>query len=364
MQITITHKQKDVSTFFEHTRRMFRRVLNSAATKTAFSTRVSSQQHQQQRRFASVLVVAEHDNKKLSPATLSSVSAGSKLGDVVVLVAGKASNAVGAAAAKVKGVKKVLHVDDAQFEHALPENLAPLIVSLHKQLNFSHILASATTVGKNVAPRVAAALDVSQISEVVAIDSPDTFKRPIYAGNAIATVQSADKTKVLTVRATAFEKAAIAGSADAPIETVKPSGPASDKAKFASVELKTSDRPDLATAQRIVAGGRALKDAATFSKVLDPLAAKLNAAIGASRAAVDAGFCSNDLQIGQTGKIVAPQLYIAIGISGAIQHVAGMKDSKVIVSINKDDEAPIYALSDYWLVGDLFKLVPELESKL
>jgi electron transfer flavoprotein alpha subunit len=343
---------------------MFRRVLNSSRILSSSSSSSSSSSHQH-RRFASILVIAEHDNKKLSAATLSSVSAGSKLGgDVVVLVAGKASNAVGAAAAKVKGVKKVLHVDDAQFEHALPENLAPLIVSLHKQLKFSHILASATTVGKNVAPRVAAALDVSQISEIVAIDSPDTFKRPIYAGNAIATVQSADATKVLTVRATAFEKAAIAASADAPIETVKPSAPASDKAKFASVELKTSDRPDLATAQRIVAGGRALKDAATFSKVLDPLAAKLNAAIGASRAAVDAGFCSNDLQIGQTGKIVAPQLYIAIGISGAIQHVAGMKDSKVIVSINKDDEAPIYALSDYWLVGDLFKLVPELESKL
>jgi electron transfer flavoprotein alpha subunit len=234
---------------------------------------------------------------------------------------------------------------------------------LHKEHKFSHILSSATTVGKNVSPRVAAALDVAQISEIVAIDSPDTFKRPIYAGNAIATVQSADPVKVITVRATAFEKAG-AGSPDAPIETAKAPAAASDKAKFQSVELKKSDRPDLATAQRIVAGGRALKDAETFSTVLEPLAAKLNAAIGASRAAVDAGFCSNDLQIGQTGKIVAPQLYIAIGISGAIQHVAGMKDSKVIVSINKDEEAPIYALSDYWLVGDLFKLVPELENKL
>jgi electron transfer flavoprotein alpha subunit len=318
---------------------------------------------QQQQRFASVLVLADHDNKTLASSTLSSVTAASKLGDVVVLVAGKGASSVSAAAAKVKGVGKVLLVDDAQFEHPLAENVAPLVGALHKQHQFSHIVASATTFGKNVAPRIAASLDVSQVSEVVAILAADTFQRPIYAGNALATVQSTDKLKVLTVRATAFEKAPAAGGAAA-VDSVAVPGAASPLAQFQSVEIKKSDRPDLATAARVVSGGRALQDAATFSKVLEPLAAKLNAALGASRAAVDAGFCSNDLQVGQTGKIVAPQLYFAIGISGAIQHVAGMKDSKVIISINKDEEAPIYTISDYWLVGDLFKIVPELTSKI
>jgi len=245
----------------------------------------------------------------------------------------------------------------------LPENVAPLVAALHKVHGFSHILGSASTNGKNILPRVAALLDVAQISEIVSVESPDSFKRPIYAGNAIATVQSADTIKVITVRATAFDKAPADGGS-AKVESVSAPGAASPLAAFQSVALKKSDRPDLATANRIVSGGRALKDAATFSSVMEPLAAKLNAAIGASRAAVDAGFCPNDMQIGQTGKIVAPQLYIAIGISGAIQHVAGMKDSKVIVSINKDEEAPIYALSDYWLVGDLFTIVPELVKKL
>lgn len=309
----------------------------------------------------SILVLAEHDNAELKDATLSAVTAASQMGgDVHVLVAGQNAQGVAEAAAKIAGVAKVLLADDAAYAHALAENLAPLIVSLME--GYDAFVAPATTKGKNVAPRVAAKLDVAQISEALSVESPDTFTRPIYAGNAIATVQSRDAKKVVTVRATAFAKAAPTGGA-APVETVAGPGDAG-LSRFVGAELSHSERPELTSAKIIVSGGRALGSAEAFKTVIEPLADKLGAAVGASRAAVDAGYMPNDYQVGQTGKIVAPELYIAAGISGAIQHLAGMKDSKIIVAINKDEEAPIFQVADYGLVGDLFQIVPELTAKL
>ena len=306
------------------------------------------------------LVVAEHDNAELKGATLNTVAAAQKLsGDVHLLVAGENCGAVAEAAAKVSGVAKVLVADAPEYGHAIAENLAPLVVKLAP--SYSHILVPATTSGKNVTPRIAAMLDAQQISEIVGVESDDTFERPIYAGNAIATVRSKDKTKVITVRATAFEKAK-AGGNSAPIETVEAAGDAGTS-KFAGQELSKSDRPELTSARVVVSGGRGLASGENF-KLLEEVADKLNAAVGASRAAVDAGFVPNDYQVGQTGKIVAPELYIAVGISGAIQHLAGMKDSKVIVAINKDEEAPIFQVADYGLVADLFQALPELSAAL
>ncbi|WP_439533038.1 electron transfer flavoprotein subunit alpha/FixB family protein [Polymorphobacter sp.] len=309
----------------------------------------------------SVLVLAEHDNSALKDPTLAAVTAATELGgEVHILVAGQGSAAVAEAAARVAGVTKVLHADNAAYANALAENLAPLIVGLMD--GYDAFVAPATTRGKNIAPRVAAHLDVAQISEILSVESADTFTRPIYAGNAIATVQSKDAKKVITVRGTAFAKAATSGGS-ASIEAVA-AGATSDKARFEGAELTSSARPELTAAKIIVSGGRALGSSDKFHEVIDPLADKLGAAVGASRAAVDAGYAPNDYQVGQTGKIVAPELYVAVGISGAIQHLAGMKDSKVIVAINKDEEAPIFQVADVGLVGDLFTLVPELTSKL
>ena len=307
----------------------------------------------------SVLVYAEHDNVSLKPETNKLLTAA--LGasdDVVVLVAGSNCAAVADAAANVSGVSKVLVADNAVYEHQLPENIADLVVELAS--DYSHIFAAATTTGKNFMPRVAALLDVAQISDVIKVESADTFVRPIYAGNAIATVQSADATKVVTVRAASFDAAANDGSA--PVEAISNAN-ASDISSFVSAELTESERPELTAAEVIISGGRGMQNGDNFA-LLNGIADKLGAAIGASRAAVDAGFVPNDMQVGQTGKIVAPQLYIAVGISGAIQHLAGMKDSKVIVAINKDEEAPIFSVADYGLVGDLFDVLPELESAL
>ena len=306
------------------------------------------------------LVLVEHDNAALKDATLSTVSAAAKLGDVTLLVAGKGCGAVADAAAQIAGVGKVLIADDAAYEHGLAENVAPLIVSLMGE--YDAFLAPATTTGKNIAPRVAALLDVMQISDILSVEGPKSFTRPIYAGNAIATVESSDPKLVITVRGTAFAKAERSGGTAA-IEAVAGSGDAG-LSSFAGADVAKSDRPELTSAKVIVSGGRALKDGETFQKVLTPLADKLNAAIGASRAAVDAGYVPNDYQVGQTGKIVAPELYIAIGISGAIQHLAGMKDSKTIVAINKDEDAPIFQVADLGLVGDLFEIVPQLTEKL
>ena len=309
----------------------------------------------------SVLVLAEHDNAELKDATLAAVTAAAQLGgDVHVLVAGKGAAAVAAAAAKVAGVAKVLHADAAEVEHALAENLAPLIAGL--MAGYDALVAPATTRGKNVLPRVAALLDVAQISDVMAVESADTFQRPIYGGQAIATVQSGDAKKILTIRPTSFVKADASGGSAA-VESV---AAASDSglSTFAGSELSKSERPELTGAKIIVSGGRALGSAEKFHEVIEPLADKLGAAVGASRAAVDAGYVPNDYQVGQTGKIVAPGLYIAAGISGAIQHLAGMKDSKVIVAINKDEDAPIFQVADFGLVGDLFQIVPEMTSKL
>lgn len=305
-----------------------------------------------------ILVIAEHSNAALSAATLNVVTAAQKVGgDIHVLVAGAGCAAAAEAAAKVAGVRKVLVADDASLAHQLPENLAPLVAELGK--SYSHILAAATTTGKNFLPRVAAALDVDQISEIIAVESADTFKRPIYAGNAIATVQSSAAVKVITVRTTGFDAAAAEGGSAA-VEAVAGAADAG-KSAFVGEELAKSDRPELTAAKIVVSGGRGMGNGDNF-KHLYALADKLGAAVGASRAAVDAGFVPNDMQVGQTGKIVAPQLYIAVGISGAIQHLAGMKDSKVIVAINKDEEAPIFQVADYGLVADLFEAVPELES--
>ncbi|MEG7358170.1 electron transfer flavoprotein subunit alpha/FixB family protein [Pseudomonas citronellolis] len=305
-----------------------------------------------------ILVIAEHNNGVLGAATLNTVAAAQKIGgDVAVLVAGQNVGAVAEAAAKIAGVAKVLVADNAAYAHQLPENVAPLVAELGK--GYSHILAAATTNGKNYLPRVAALLDVDQISEIIEVVSADTFKRPIYAGNAIATVQSSAPVKVITVRTTGFDAVAAEGGSAA-VEQV--SGPAdAGKSAFVGEELAKSDRPELTAAKIVVSGGRGMGNGDNF-KILYALADKLGAAVGASRAAVDAGFVPNDMQVGQTGKIVAPQLYIAVGISGAIQHLAGMKDSKVIVAINKDEEAPIFQVADYGLVGDLFELVPELEK--
>jgi len=307
------------------------------------------------------LVIAEHDNASIKGATLNTVTAAAQCGgDVHVLVAGHNAGAAAAAAAQIAGVAKVIHADAAAFEQGLAENVAAQVLAIAG--NYSHILFPATAGGKNVAPRVAAKLDVAQISEITKVESADTFERPIYAGNAIATVQSADAVKVITVRSTGFDAAAATGGAAA-VETVAAAA-ASGKSSFVGREVTKSDRPELTAAKIIVSGGRALGSAEKFNEVMTPLADKLGAAIGASRAAVDAGYAPNDLQVGQTGKIVAPQLYIAAGISGAIQHLAGMKDSKVIVAINKDPEAPIFSVADYGLEADLFTAVPELVKAL
>ena len=309
----------------------------------------------------SALVIAEHDNHSLKGATLNTVSAALACGgDVHVLVAGHDAGGAAKAASQVAGVAKVLHADGAQFGHGLAENLAAQVLAIAG--NYSHILFPATAAGKNIAPRVAAKLDVGQISDATKVVSADTFERPIYAGNAIATVQSTDAVKVLTVRTTGFDAAAASGGSAAveSITAVADSGLSS----FVGSEIAKNDRPELTAAKIIVSGGRALGSSEKFTEVLTPLADKLGAALGASRAAVDAGYAPNDWQVGQTGKIVAPQLYIACGISGAIQHLAGMKDSKVIVAINKDGEAPIFQVADYGLVADLFQALPELDAEL
>ena len=309
----------------------------------------------------SILVIAEHDNKTLNGATLNVVAAAQKIGgDITVLVAGSGAQAVADAAAKVAGVSKVLLADDAAYANQLAENVAKLVAELGK--GYSHILAASTTTGKNILPRAAALLDVSMITDIIAVDSANTFKRPIYAGNAIATVQSDESVVVATVRGTAFDPVATEGGS-ATVEAVASTGDAGIS-KFISEEIVKSERPELTAARIVVSGGRGVGSGENYHAVLDPLADKLGAAQGASRAAVDAGFVPNDMQVGQTGKIVAPDLYIAVGISGAIQHLAGMKESKVIVAINKDEEAPINAVADYWLVGDLNTVVPELVSKI
>lgn len=308
-----------------------------------------------------ILVIAEHDNAALHRATLNTVGAAAQLGDEVhLLVAGSGVGPVAEAAARVAGVARVKVVDDAALAGQLPEGVAAQVVALAE--GYSHLLAPATARGKGLMPRVAALLDVAQVSEVTAIDSADTFQRPIYAGNAIATVQSADPRKVLTVRTTSFEPVAAEGGS-AQIETV-PVAPVGVQPEVLGVERADDGRPELGAAQVVVAGGRALGSAEKFREVLEPLADRFGGALGASRAAVDAGYAPNDWQVGQTGKVVAPQLYFAIGISGAIQHTAGMQDSKIVVAINKDPEAPIFAVSDYGLVGDLFEVVPELVAKL
>lgn len=308
-----------------------------------------------------ILVIAEHDNSQIKSGTLNTVTAAQKLGsDVHLLVAGAGCAAAADAAKQIAGVSKVLLADAAALAHPLAENLTPLVVDLAKQ--YSHVLAPATTFGKNLLPRVAALLDVAQISEITAVESADTFVRPVYAGNVMATVQSSDAIKVITVRTTAFEAAAVSGGAAA-VEAVSGAADAG-LSSFVSQELTVSDRPELAAAKIVVSGGRALGSAEQFKAVIEPLADKIGAAVGASRAAVDAGYAPNDYQVGQTGKVVAPQLYVAVGISGAIQHLAGMKDSKVIVAINKDEEAPIFQVADYGIVGDLFTVLPELMSEL
>lgn len=309
----------------------------------------------------SILVIADHDNNSVLSSTLNVVTAAQKIGgDVVVLVAGQNAQGAADAAAKIAGVSKVLLADNAVYAHQLAENVGGLVADLAK--GYTHILAAATTTGKNILPRVAALLDVSMISEIITVESADTFKRPIYAGNAIATVKSEEAIKVITVRTTGFDAAATEGGSAAveAVTEVKDAGISS----FVEEKVEKSERPELTSAKIVVSGGRGVGSGENYHKVLDPLADKLNAAQGASRAAVDAGFVPNDFQVGQTGKIVAPGLYIAVGISGAIQHLAGMKDSKVIVAINKDEEAPINSVADYWLVGDLNTVVPELVSKL
>ena len=308
----------------------------------------------------SILVIAEHDNTTLKPATLNTVTAAAQCGgDVHILVAGHNAAGVAQAAAQVAGVSKVLHADSDALAHGLAENVAAQVLAIAS--SYSHIVFPATASGKNIAPRVAAKLDVAQVSDITKVIAPDTFERPIYAGNAIATVQSSDAVKVLTVRTTGFDAAGQGGSAA--VESLAPVA-ASGKSHYVGSELAKSDRPELTAAKVIVSGGRALGSAEKFNEVMIPLADKLGAAVGASRAAVDAGYAPNDWQVGQTGKIVAPQLYVAAGISGAIQHLAGMKDSKVIVAINKDPEAPIFSVADYGLEADLFEAVPELVKSL
>ncbi|MGF6549022.1 electron transfer flavoprotein alpha subunit [Paraburkholderia youngii] len=311
------------------------------------------------------LVVAEHDNASIKAATLNTIAAAQKIGgEIHVLVAGHNAQAAADAAAKIAGVAKVLLADAPQLEAGLAENVEATVLTLVQDAarNYTHILAPATAYGKNIAPRIAAKLDVAQISDITAVDSADTFERPIYAGNAIAIVQSADPIKVITVRSTGFDAVAAEGGSAA-VERIEAAADAGIS-QFVSREVTKLDRPELTSAKIIVSGGRGLGNGENYTKVLEPLADKLGAALGASRAAVDAGFVPNDYQVGQTGKIVAPQLYVAVGISGAIQHLAGMKDSKVIVAINKDEEAPIFSVADYGLVGDLFTVVPELISNL
>jgi len=306
------------------------------------------------------LVLVEHEGGAIKDATLATVTAASQLGEIHLLVAGAGVGAVAEAAAKIAGAGKVHVADGAHLEHQLAEDVAPIVAAL--MADHDAFLASSTTTGKNVAPRVAALLDVMQISDILSVDGEDIFTRPIYAGNAIATVKSSDAKKVITVRGTAFEKASADGGSGS-VEAVD-SGSASGKVEFVGAELSKSERPELTSAKVIVSGGRALGSAEQFHALIDPLADKLGAAVGASRAAVDAGYAPNDYQVGQTGKIVAPAVYVAVGISGAIQHLAGMKDSKIIIAINKDEDAPIFQVADVGLVGDLFKIVPELTAKL
>ncbi|AYQ44076.1 electron transfer flavoprotein subunit alpha [Burkholderia lata] len=312
-----------------------------------------------------ILVIAEHDNASIKAATLNTVAAAAEIGkcvggDIHVLVAGHNAQAAADAAAKIAGVSKVLLADAPQLADGLAENVETTVMSV--AIGYSHIVVPATAYGKNIAPRIAAKLDVAQISEITAVVSADTFERPIYAGNAIATVQSSDPIKVITVRATGFDPVAAEGGS-ASVEKIEAAADAG-KSQFVSREVTKLDRPELTSAKIIVSGGRGLGSGENYTKVLEPLADTLHAALGASRAAVDAGYVPNDYQVGQTGKIVAPQLYIAVGISGAIQHLAGMKDSKVIVAINKDPEAPIFSVADYGLVGDLFSEIPELAAQL
>ena len=308
----------------------------------------------------SVLVLVENDGKSIKDATLATVTAAVKLGDVHALVAGNNVGGIGEAAAKISGIAKVLVADAPHLDHDLAETVAPVAAKLMD--GYDAFFAPATTFGKNIAPRVAALIDAMQISDVLSVEGPDTFTRPIYAGNAIATVKSNDAKKVITVRTTGFDKAPSEGGS-ASVEQVD-AGSGDGKSEFVSMEASESERPELTSAKVIVSGGRAFGSSEQFHSLLDPLADKLGAAVGASRAAVDAGYAPNDYQVGQTGKIVAPQVYIAIGISGAIQHLAGMKDSKTIIAINKDEEAPIFQVADIGLVGDLFKIVPELTEKL
>ncbi len=307
----------------------------------------------------SILVIAEHDNDSIKTSTLNTVTAAQSIGDDVhVLVAGSSSQGAVAAAAEISGVAKVISADAQAYAHQLPENVAPLLVELAKE--YSHILAASTTTGKNLMPRAAALLDVAQISDIIEVKSEDTFVRPVYAGNAMATVQSSDAVKMITVRTTAYAEALQGGNAtieNCDFVTTQ------NVATFVSEQLSVSERPELTAASIVISGGRGMQNGENFV-LLEKVADKLGAAIGASRAAVDAGFVPNDMQVGQTGKIVAPDLYIAVGISGAIQHLAGMKDSKVIVAINKDEEAPIFQVADYGLVGDLFKVLPDLEAAL
>jgi electron transfer flavoprotein alpha subunit len=308
----------------------------------------------------SILVLAEHDNNELNPATLNAVAAAAQIGgDIHILVAGSGCGGVADAAAKVAGVSKVLSADSAEYANGIAENMIPLIMTVID--GYSHLLAPATTYGKNILPGVAALKDVAQISDIIRVDDADTFQRPIYAGNALATVKSGEALKVITVRTTSFEAVAAEGGSAA-VEAVSATGDAG-KTTFGKSELSSSDRPELTSAKIVISGGRGMQDGSNFA-MLEKVADKLGAAVGASRAAVDAGFVPNDYQVGQTGKVVAPDLYVAVGISGAIQHLAGMKDSKVIVAINKDEEAPIFQVADYGLVDDLFSAVPQLEGEL
>lgn len=310
--------------------------------------------------MAPVLVWAEHDHVTLKDATLSAVTAAGKLGDVHILVAGDGIDDIAKAASRIQNVARVLKADDPAYAHGLAENVTPMIVTLME--GYDAFVVPATTTGKNIAPRVAACLDVAQISEILSVEGPKTFTRPIYAGNAIATVESSDARLVITVRGTGFAKA-LAEGGNAPVEAIGTTGDM-ELSSFVSAAVAKSERPELTSAKVVVSGGRALKDAETFSSLILPLADKLGAAVGASRAAVDAGYVSNDHQVGQTGKIVAPEIYIAVGISGAIQHLAGMKDSKVIIAINKDAEAPIFQVADVGLVADLYTAIPELVAKI
>jgi electron transfer flavoprotein alpha subunit len=308
----------------------------------------------------SILILADHDNGQLAPATLNAVTAATQIGgDIHILVAGDATGEVAKSAATIAGVSKVVTADEAALAHGIAENVAPLIQSMAS--GYTHLLAPATTTGKNIMPRVAALLDVMQISDIIKVESPDSFQRPIYAGNAIATVTSNEPVKVVTVRSTAFEAAAAEGG-NAAIEAAAGSADAG-LSNYVKSELSSSERPELTSAPIVISGGRGMQDGSNFA-MLEKVADKLGAAVGASRAAVDAGFVPNDYQVGQTGKVVAPDLYVAVGISGAIQHLAGMKDSKVIVAINKDEEAPIFQVADFGLVADLFDAVPELETTL